>query len=90
MRKSTLLLLSVMLAFGLAACSSNSNSGSSGSPSAPAGSGAASNAPEGETVTLTFWRHDYAPEAAAFDKLIASFEEAHPNIKIDFQMIPND
>ncbi|MFB9280250.1 ABC transporter substrate-binding protein [Cohnella cellulosilytica] len=90
MRKSTLLLLSVMLAFGLAACSSNSNSGSSGSPSAPAGSGTASQAPEEEKVTLTFWRHDYAPEAAAFDKLIASFEEAHPNIKVDFQMIPND
>ncbi|QJD87131.1 ABC transporter substrate-binding protein [Cohnella herbarum] len=98
MKKSLSLLLITALAVSLAACSNNSNSDSGSSPKAsssgassePSESVAASSESEAEPVTLTFWRHDYAPEAEAFKKLIASFEEKHPNIKVDFQMIPND
>lgn len=90
MKKRLLLVLSLLAAFGLAACSSNDGGESPAAGSAEPSSSAAASGDEGEQVTLSFWRHDYAPEAEAFKKLIASFEEKHPNIKIDFQMIPND
>ncbi|MCD9023760.1 ABC transporter substrate-binding protein [Cohnella silvisoli] len=93
MKKSLLLLLAVVVAIGLAACSSKSNNGqgsSSASPSATESASPSDSAAEGEQIELTFWRHDYAPEAEAFKKLIATFEEKHPNIKVNFQMIPND
>lgn len=96
MNRKPLLLSALLLAASgaLAACSGGSGNsggaGDSGASGAPASGSASSSADSGEVVTLSFWRHDYAPEAAAFKKLIASFEEKHPNIKIDFQMIPND
>lgn len=90
MKKRLLLVLSLLAAFGLAACSSNDGGESPAASSAEPSSSTAASGDEGEQVTLSFWRHDYAPEAEAFKKLIASFEEKHPNIKIDFQMIPND
>jgi fructooligosaccharide transport system substrate-binding protein len=89
MKKSILLLLALMLTISLAACSSNSSNEPASSSAVPSAS--ASDAPsEGETVELTFWRHDYAPEAESLKKMITSFEEKNPNIKVKMELIPND
>jgi len=86
-KKLMLSALALTLSTGLAACSSGgNNNGASNSPKAsqPAsGNGA-------EQVEIKFWRHDFAPEADSLKKLIASFEEANPNVKVKMELIPND
>ena len=87
MKKTWMLLLIVLLvAGGLAACSSgggSKNGGNQGSANTGGGS-------EDEQIVLTFWRHDYAPEAETLDKLIASFQAKYPHIKVNMELIPND
>lgn len=43
-----------------------------------------------ETVELTFWRYSYLTEDEAMQKLIDDFEAENPNIKIKFELYPND
>jgi len=91
MRKKLLLLLLCALLLstaGLAACSSSKSSSqdggaSSSAPSASAGGGE-------EPVEITFWRHDYGPEADSINKMIATFEKQYPHIKVKMELIPND
>lgn len=37
-----------------------------------------------EKITLTYWTHVNAPSQAVEEKLIAAYEDAHPNITIDY------
>jgi len=91
MKKVLLPFLALVLIIGLAACSSGSgNKESSPSGSSPAASAPSAGGNADEQVEITFWRHDYAPEAEALKKLIASFEEKNPGIKVNMQLIPND
>lgn len=43
----------------------------------------------GGNVELQFWTHTHPPMVELNEKLIAEFEEEHPNITIDYQTIPN-
>jgi multiple sugar transport system substrate-binding protein len=40
-----------------------------------------------ETVTLKIWMHEHPPRIAIDKAIIAEFEAAHPDIKIDYQVI---
>jgi raffinose/stachyose/melibiose transport system substrate-binding protein len=66
----------VMGAVGLTACSSGSGGGS----------GTTSGA-----VSMTFWHNATTGDGKAFwDKTVADFETAHPNVKIQIQAIQNE
>jgi ABC-type glycerol-3-phosphate transport system substrate-binding protein len=60
--------------------------------SAPASTGASA-APSqaaGEPVTVSFWTHTHPPMIEVYEKLIADYEAANPNVTIDYQTIPNN
>jgi len=78
------LLLTAAMTISLIGCGSNNKANEANSTTPAAGN------VSGETVELKFWRHDFAPEAESLNKLIASFEEQHPNIKVKMELIPND
>ncbi|MEK5491486.1 sugar ABC transporter substrate-binding protein [Paenibacillus sp. FSL R7-0297] len=82
MNSKSKVVLSAMLACGLlAGCGSK---GDNAQPEA-----GASSAPKEEKVSLTFWRNSgNDTENSAYDKLVASFNEAHPNIKVEMSPIP--
>ncbi|SFT24331.1 sugar ABC transporter substrate-binding protein [Paenibacillus sp. BC26] len=84
------LLLTSALTVSLVGCGSNdkANNASSSEP-ANVASDNASNA-AAEPVELTFWRHDFAPEADSLNKMIKTFEEKYPNITVKMELIPND
>lgn len=44
---------------------------------------------EGET-TISFWTHTHPPMIEVYEDLIAQYEEANPNVTIDYQTIPNN
>lgn len=47
-------------------------------------------APSGdEKITISFWTHTHPPMIEVFEALIDEYEEANPNITIDYQTIPN-
>lgn len=85
MRKSNVLLVLLALAFVIAGCGGKSDSpGAASSPAAPASSAAGSpsaSATDSEPQTIEWWVPNWDEEAAK--KLIAKFEEANPNIKVD-------
>lgn len=87
-------MLSLVLAIGMAACSTGdnqTNKGNSNQAGSNAGkSGNNSSKDTDEQVEITFWRHDFAPEAASLNKLIASFHDEYPHIKVNMELIPND
>ncbi|GII66151.1 ABC transporter substrate-binding protein [Sphaerisporangium krabiense] len=41
------------------------------------------------TVKLSFWTHTHPPMIDLNKKLIAEYEKSHPNVKIEYQTIPN-
>ena len=46
------------------------------------------NAPiRAEPVTLKIWMHEHPPRIAIDKAIVAEFEKAHPDIKIDYQVI---
>lgn len=92
MRKSLLLTLCLGIAIGiLSACSSGGATQTTDKPSdTKKETGSTDAAKNKETVEITFWRHDYELEANALKKLIASFQEKYPNIKVKMELIPND
>ncbi|MFC4950459.1 ABC transporter substrate-binding protein [Pseudonocardia sp. GCM10023141] len=61
----------------VAAC----GSGGSATGSAPA----AGDGP----VTLTFWTHTHPPMVELNKKIISEYEAQHPNVKIEYQTVPN-
>ncbi|WP_379134239.1 ABC transporter substrate-binding protein [Paenibacillus sp. sgz500958] len=74
--------LSVMLVAGLLAGCGDKG----GNTESAAGS---TDAPKEKKVTLTFWRNSgNESENSAYDKLVASFNESHPNIKVEMSPIP--
>ncbi len=46
-------------------------------------------APGDEKITISFWTHTHPPMIEVFEELIAEYEDANPNITIDYQTIPN-
>ena len=45
---------------------------------------------EAGTTTISFWTHTHPPMIEVYEDLIAQYEEANPNITIDYQTIPNN
>ena len=41
-----------------------------------------------QDITVSVWMHDFAPRRTVDERIVAAFEEQHPNIDIDFQAIP--
>src|ERR671929_1068962 len=63
-------------AVSLAACSGGNENGGSG---------------KGGAVTMTFWHNaTTGPGKAFWDKTVADFQNAHPNVKINIQAIQNE
>ncbi|REE90636.1 carbohydrate ABC transporter substrate-binding protein (CUT1 family) [Paenibacillus taihuensis] len=102
MKKVAGLLLTAAVSMSLVGCGSdNETNGGKASNNTAASADASTNANAGtavnandtanaEPVELSFWRHDFAPEADSLKKRIASFEEKYPNIKVKMELIPND
>ncbi|MFF0149494.1 ABC-type glycerol-3-phosphate transport system substrate-binding protein [Amycolatopsis sulphurea] len=44
----------------------------------------------GGAVTLTFWTHTHPPMIKLNRTLIAEYQRQHPNVRIEYQQIPND
>ena len=42
---------------------------------------------QAQQVTLKVWMHEHPPRIAIDKEVVAEFEKAHPNIKIDYQVI---
>ncbi len=42
-----------------------------------------------QAVTLKFWMHEHPPRLPLDQKIISEFEAANPDIKIDYQVIPD-
>ncbi|MDB5073855.1 MAG: hypothetical protein JWO42_34, partial [Chloroflexi bacterium] len=40
-------------------------------------------------VTISIWTHTHPPMVAEFKKLIAAYEKLHPNVTVQYQIIPN-
>jgi len=82
-RKSLALAAAVtMTAMGLAAC----GGGDSGGSDSGSGSG-----DSGGPVTMEFWHNaTTGPGKAFWDKTVADFQTAHPNVKINVQPIQNE
>lgn len=78
--KKSLLILCLLLASLLAACSSNSRSGENGD--------AASNASTAKDVKLTFsiWGND--THKAMYETLIENYRKDHPNVSVEIMTIP--
>lgn len=55
---------------------------------AACGSGSAPAAGDGP-VTLTFWTHTHPPMVDLNKKIIAEYQNQHPNVKIEYQTVPN-
>ncbi len=45
---------------------------------------------EAGSTTISFWTHTHPPMIEVYEQLIAEYEEANPNITIDYQTIPNN
>lgn len=90
MKKSMILLMLAAILVFIAACSSNNGKTDAGNNTG--NTEVVGNHVEGteEQVEVTFWRHDFAPEAESFKRLIATFEAEYPNIKIKMELFPND
>ncbi|WP_062211585.1 ABC transporter substrate-binding protein [Demequina oxidasica] len=87
--------LFVSTALVLAACSS-SDSGTTEEPTTGATNGTASDAPNAEPVTLTWWHNGVAGDAGEnalgdyWDKVAADYTAMHPNVTIDISQIQNE
>ncbi len=73
-------LIGVFLFFLFALCVGCSSDADNGKKE-----GSNSNSRE-DTVEVTFWRHEHDPEEKAMKRLIKSFEEEHPNIKVKMEI----
>lgn len=84
------------MTLGLTACGGGSGSGSSASPAAstaPAATKAASEAPKADKVTITFqniYPDPTDPKNGMLKKIVADYEAAHPNIKIELDSLNTD
>ena len=45
---------------------------------------------EAEPVTITFWTHTHPPLVDQVEKMIEEYEEMHPNVTVEYQVIPNN
>lgn len=89
-RFAALLLVIAMVIAILSACASGKSKDAGTSESAVASESASSDSGSsgGDKVEIVYWRHDFKPEVDALKKLIKTFEEANPNIKVKMQVIP--
>jgi multiple sugar transport system substrate-binding protein len=91
----TLQRFAVLVAIGaivgtMAACSGGT--AVSSAPSAGPTSAGETTAPSqaAAPVTISFWTHTHPPMIEVYEKLIADYEAANPNITVDYQTIPNN
>lgn len=99
MKKSSIMMLTLIAALGVTACSSNNggNNGAAGNQAAATGNAAASSnsGDQGEQkpaekveISISSWG---APdERKVFEAVLDEFQKANPNIKVKFIHIPND
>jgi multiple sugar transport system substrate-binding protein len=85
--KNVLFSLLIVLGLLLSSCASATTQPPASQAPAATEAPAVTQAPA-ETVTITVW--DYYGEATPIKPLIAPFEAAHPNIKIDYQALDWD
>ncbi|MGP4038517.1 ABC transporter substrate-binding protein [Gracilibacillus sp. D59] len=71
MKKTIIFMLLMLLAFSVS-CSSDSSTNNDST--------------DNGVVELSFWRHEHPEEEAALKKLIKSFEDEHPDIKINMEI----
>lgn len=45
---------------------------------------------ESDSTTISFWTHTHPPMIEVYEDLIAEYEEANPNVTIDYETIPNN
>lgn len=64
----------------LAGCSSKDSGAKPAAPATPT---------EQPKVTITFWTHTHPPMVDLNKKLVAEYQKDHPNVTIDYQIIPN-
>jgi multiple sugar transport system substrate-binding protein len=90
LRRFAVLVATAVIAGTMAGCS---GAGVSSEPSAgttaPPGESAAATEATGP-VTISFWTHTHPPMIEVYEKLVADYEAANPNITIDYQTIPNN
>src|SRR5687767_6809926 len=91
----TLQRFAVLVAIGaivgtMAACSGGT--AVSSAPSAGPTSAGETTAPSEASAptTISFWTHTHPPMIEVYEKLIADYEAANPNITVDYQTIPNN
>lgn len=80
MRRYPILFAVILMTF-IVGC--NSESGTETTSENGTGNASESN---GDIVELIFWRQEHEPEVLAMEKLIESFEEEHPNIKVNMEV----
>ncbi|WP_274362803.1 ABC transporter substrate-binding protein [Paenibacillus thermotolerans] len=94
-RKAWLIwLLSAILTFTLAACSSSTGGNADGEEPSGTGNGSEQTKPDSkasnEKVELKFMFWGSAFEKQAVEKMVQAFEKSHPNIKINAQHVTGD
>lgn len=90
MKKWIALLLTAAMTLSLAACGNGAQEPSASTEATPAADSSEKeaapaseeSAAEGEVTTLTFW--SWLPTTEQSEKMIADFEAANPDIKIDY------
>jgi multiple sugar transport system substrate-binding protein len=58
--------------------------------SAPSDGATAAASEAAGPTTISFWTHTHPPMIEVYEKLIAEYEAANPNITVDYQTIPNN
>ena len=90
MRKAIGAILSGAIVLGmLSGCGGGASSTVNSTPEAVSSSGGQSVVePGGDPVTITYWQHSSAARDEMMQKLVAEFEEANPDIKVECEFIP--
>ena len=79
MKKIFAVLLALAMVLSMAACGEKKESGSESGSNTPA-----------EPVTIEYWQYVYQDKVDLMDQLIAEFEAANPDIKIEHKTFPYD
>lgn len=90
MRKAIGAILSGAIVLGmLSGCGGGASSTANSTPEAvSSGGGQSVVEPGGDPVTITYWQHSSAARDEMMQKLVAEFEEANPDIKVECEFIP--
>ncbi|MFD0712707.1 ABC transporter substrate-binding protein [Paenibacillus sp. GCM10027626] len=92
-RLRRLMIMTLIVCLGLAplsACSSKEPGSDEGgtSPVSSPGESKGEDKGDGKKIEIKYWRHDFKTEVNTLKKIIKSFEEQNPNIKVKMEVIP--